>query len=332
MPRRSPTWVEIVGYQIEKVHTGSLATLLENPRTGPIVLHDLMALGRLKAEVVRGSVQREAHAQGGAPRTRVDLIATAEFRDGHQQQLAVETKVDSNCEVSQLTKTAAPEVSCVLLAVGITGLQWKGRALPGDWRLVDAQQWLRILDRLGTLPEVLSVYRDAIAWEVHLQQSARLEALGQLSDSDRRRMSRDTRWSRICDWAWLAEVRSHLRHGAQYGGKDEPRTGPVMYFGTSTRRLSNGVDIYLDLVVDGGVRKLVVKGDGGLPDDRIETWESLGNDLQALQLSPGTRQPRRRGEGNFRIATHVFASESSNPQDAAAVCDRTLRFLRAWNP
>ncbi len=332
MLRRQPTWVDVVGFQIEKVHTGVLATLLEDPRTAPPVLHSLLALGRFKASTVKDSVERESHASGGASRTRADLVAIAEFRNGSKREVAIETKVDSNCDYIQLTRTASPEVSCLLLAVGVTGLQWRGRELPGGWRLIDAGRWLATLDSVGRLPDVLAVYRDAVAAEVEMQEMAFLDANGELGAAESWRPGRGQlpRWQRLRDWAWLAEVRSYLDHGEKHGGRDEPRSGPVMYFETSKRSLANGVQVYADLMIDGGVRKLVIKGDGGIPDQRARTWEALGRDLAEVDLTPALRKPRRTSQGSFRIATYAFDVDHAHPRSAGKKCNEVLGFVSNW--
>jgi hypothetical protein len=94
------SWVELVGYQHEVVHTGVLNYLLDYGSDAADQTRTRVAAALLDEPVAGVSdARREGRAGGsGTP----DLVARIALGDGLEFDFAVETKVDSNWSLDQL--------------------------------------------------------------------------------------------------------------------------------------------------------------------------------------------------------------------------------------
>lgn len=254
------TWIDIVGYQHEVLHTGVLAALLSETEVGPELASALIGYrGDSAAPVVEvGSPKREAKLPG-APGT-ADLTAELRLLDDTSRALAVETKVHSSGTTDQLERLPgrAVAVDGVLLAVGKTELRMSESHLPPAldargprWRFFDAASWQRMLSGLSSSPWYLAEYLAALEAEAARNREAREHAWsGAPADPDAREFDR-------LQLAWLAEVREQLL--------------PVRWFPTHTHGSGQemalwggwkhrGVEIYFDFMANrDGRRELVLK-------------------------------------------------------------------------
>jgi len=257
-----PNWVDVVGFQIERVHTGVLYELLKDRETAEKILQgiveELEPDSHIEVDVEK--LMREAHA-GGDPRKRADLVVEISIDGAEYERLAVETKVDSNCEREQLENEARAETKCVLLAVGITGMQWRkpGRALPENWSFVDAHKWRQALAGVSELPEVFVDYCARLDEEIDMQGAALRSVLGETSASDDALLKADPRASEMAEWAWLSEVRCGLGEDNRDFGKNEAHETRVVFIGDTWLPIDGyrGMHHWIDLLVENGKRMLV---------------------------------------------------------------------------
>ena len=122
-------FVDIVGYQLEKIHTGVIAWLLDSERS-PLPVHEQAVLvGKLAPDLLKGKEFRSTKAireySFGRSR-RIDLVLEIVLKDQTKTCVLIECKTDSDVSVDQLEKTAEafsannPNVpfSVIVLAVG----------------------------------------------------------------------------------------------------------------------------------------------------------------------------------------------------------------------
>ena len=122
-------FVDIIGYQLEKIHTGVIAWLLSG-EDSPLSLREQAAvIGRLAPEILRGGELTEVTAMpeySFGRQLRIDLVLKITRQDQTQAYLLIECKTDSDVSVSQLEKqekafsAKKPNVpySVIVLAVG----------------------------------------------------------------------------------------------------------------------------------------------------------------------------------------------------------------------
>ena len=122
-------FVDIVGYQLEKIHTGVIAWLLDSERS-PLPTHEQAVLvrklapDRLKGEEVTSTKAIREYSFGRS--LRIDLVLEIVLKDQTKTCVLIECKTDSDVSVDQLEKTAEafsannPNVpfSVIVLAVG----------------------------------------------------------------------------------------------------------------------------------------------------------------------------------------------------------------------
>lgn len=167
------SWVTLVGYQHEVVHTRVLERLLTTG-DGPHEPTRVTVARALAGDDVVGvdQVQFEHQLTQRRPRRVLDLVADLHLADDARVRLGVETKVDSLWSRPQLTESVVPPDRGCLLAVGMTGLAVTAEDLrslvdSARWSLLDAARWTNVLDSvLDDHPGVvLSQYRDAVRKE-----------------------------------------------------------------------------------------------------------------------------------------------------------------------
>ncbi|WP_210492099.1 hypothetical protein [Patulibacter sp. SYSU D01012] len=325
-------WVEVVGYQHEVVHTGVLRWALRAEPSSDRPHRLLQAMGVDAVQVDGDTVATEGRltaARRGPG--KADLVADITLAGGARSRLAVETKVDSRATFDQLQATMDDIAHRgVLLAVGLTGLQFDPRSLPSErWRFVDVRRWQQALAEAGVLPE-LGPYADAIAAEVRRQEDARATARrceDVLPDLDGDGGSRRIDGGTFVAWAWLAETRDQLQgQPAPWHGQTE-RSGPVIWSAPPKwKQADTGVDVYLSLTVEQRTPKLAVRVGGGrhLSDEMRVLAGGLADGLDDL----GFARPKRalsRGRGTYAAATLNLLGRP--PAAAAIEIIRTIERL-----
>ena len=122
-------FVDIVGYQLEKIHTGVIAWLLDSERS-PLPVHEQAVLVRklapdlLKGKEVTSTKAIREYSFGRS--LRIDLVLETVLKDQTKICVLIECKTDSDVSVNQLEKTKEafstnnPNVpfSVIVLAVG----------------------------------------------------------------------------------------------------------------------------------------------------------------------------------------------------------------------
>lgn len=316
------TWVDVVGYRHEVLHTGVLAELLESEE-GPAVAAELVGEDA-GAFVGVESVKREGRIHRGAG--TADLKATLVRRDGERVPLAVETKVDSNGSREQLERTASRgSAEGVLLALGLTALKMSSTdtaEVSGEerrWHFVGPRNWLAILEKFGRDRPYMPEYAAAVAnWTERLDEARQRAAAGGRAEN------RGGEARELEHLAWLAEVRETL--GAEWEPIRTLISGPVM---TCLVPRLDGVDVYVQFMGrNDGRRMLCLKcGAGAGPENlqdvatRVGRWAS--EELQGFQRQPS---PRR----HCKSATVALLELGGSPVHAARCAEGTRAALRDY--
>src|SRR4051794_35359204 len=97
------TWVELVGYQHEFVHTGVLRALLQDPN------HHRAVASALVRKTVQSVEWVETEKRVSPAKGKVDLVAQVLVGKPRPRpyRIAVEVKVGSSCRRDQLVNSAA---------------------------------------------------------------------------------------------------------------------------------------------------------------------------------------------------------------------------------
>jgi hypothetical protein len=247
------SWVDLVGYQFEAVHDGAVKALLEGPARA--TLGSALFGGRVD-DVLEARRQRRV---GGAV---ADVVASVVV-DGQTEQLAIETKVDSQASRDQMERTARDGNRVTMLALGTSAMRTCtiAPALDGDptWHIVDVTEWARLLAEIGPLDPPLEEYRAAVVTEAEQHKGARRIA-GRLDDG-RSFVSRLPR-EELVGWAWLDETWKAMCATENPGRFDAHKdiSGPIFFWGGSWDnfgRLAGG--LFIDLMVEGERHLIVMK-------------------------------------------------------------------------
>ncbi len=121
-------FVDIVGYQLEKIHTGMIAWLLDSERS-PLPLREQTAvIEKLAPDILQGVELTEVKSireYSFGRRRRIDLVLKIIRKDGTKTCLLIECKTDSDVNVNQLKSAKAlfednsnVPFSVIVLAVG----------------------------------------------------------------------------------------------------------------------------------------------------------------------------------------------------------------------
>ena len=190
-------FVDIVGYQLEKTHTGVIAWLLDSERS-PLPTHEqAVLLGKLAPDLLKGKefTSTKAIREYSFGRSlRIDLVLEIVLKDQTKICVLIECKTDSDVSVKQLEKTAEafsannPNVpfSVIALAVG-AGQFTLMHQLHDIQRLgfhaIDVRCALEIFSSLS-IAGTTRTYDDWIAsLQAELTRSARIDtALAGLND------------------------------------------------------------------------------------------------------------------------------------------------------
>ena len=122
-------FVDIVGYQLEKIHTGMIAWLLDSDRSPLPLLEQTAVIKKLAPDILQGVELTKVKAireYSFGRRRRIDLVLKMNRKDREDYYLLIECKTDSDVSVDQLEQSAEafsennPNVpfSVIVLTVG----------------------------------------------------------------------------------------------------------------------------------------------------------------------------------------------------------------------
>ncbi len=129
MSQVADSFVDIVGYQLEKIHTGMIAWLLDSERS-PLTLSEQTAvIAKLAPDISQGVKLTKVKAireYSFGRRLRIDLVLEMNREDQTKTYLLIECKTDSDVRVTQLKESEEefskknPNIpfSIIVLAVG----------------------------------------------------------------------------------------------------------------------------------------------------------------------------------------------------------------------
>ena len=169
-------FVDIVGYQLEKIHTGVIAWLLDSERSPLPLLEQTAVIAKLTPDILQGVEFTKVTAireYSFGRRRRIDLVLEMNRKDRTKTYLLIECKTDSDVSVDQLKKSAEafsannPNVpfSVIVLAVGagqftlthqLRDIQCRG------FHTVDLLRTLEIFSKLS-IAGTTSTYDDWVA-------------------------------------------------------------------------------------------------------------------------------------------------------------------------
>ena len=127
--RITDNFIDIIGYQLEKVHTGMIAWLLDSERSPLRPCEQTAVLEKLVPNISQGAKLTKVKAireYSFGRRLRIDLVLEMNREDQTKTCLLIECKTDSDVNVDQLKRSAQefskknPNVpfSVIILAVG----------------------------------------------------------------------------------------------------------------------------------------------------------------------------------------------------------------------
>ena len=103
------SFVDIVGYQLEKIHTGVIAWLLDSERSPLPVREQAVLVRKLAPDLLKGKefTSTKAIREYSFGRSlRIDLVLEIVLKDQTKTCVLIECKTDSDVSVDQLEKTA----------------------------------------------------------------------------------------------------------------------------------------------------------------------------------------------------------------------------------
>lgn len=327
----SPTWVDIAGYTLEKVHTNTLTRALAS-RT--VAAHRLAAalwkcasgedLADFSIRLVEPE-RRLTRGRGAIVDLYVELAVGSTSR-----ALAIEAKVDGAPDGAQLTSEAkalglGPHRRLVLLTLGgaqvcrIVGETPVANAVP-RWRVADLLAHAADIEAASPAPEV------ARAWLEELRREEQRRVLASLPDAQLRGCGYRDRLLATYRYALLAEALAP-DHG-RWNVAVLPY-GVVLSEFPSWRRVPHGdthVTVYLE-VVDGVLR--VKAGAWEKPADPRAATAAVVPRVRAAFEAKGFRvEEARRAAGRSVTLLSVIAREGDNSHEARAAQMR--RAFEAW--
>ena len=122
-------FVDIVGYQLEKIHTGMIACLLDSERSPLPLVEQTEVIAKLAPDVLpemKVTEVKSIREYSFGKQLRIDLVLELNREDRTKTYLLIECKTDSDVSIDQLTKSVGvfsannPDVlfSVIVLAVG----------------------------------------------------------------------------------------------------------------------------------------------------------------------------------------------------------------------
>ena len=159
----SETFVDIIGYQLEKIHTGVIAWLLDCDRS-PLPLDERTeVIAKLAPDLMTGAKLRSIKAipeYSFGRRRRIDLVLKMTRNDGAAKYLLIECKTDSDVSFKQLEQSeeaflerkpyAQPAVISLALGAGQFTMQHQMKAFQQrEFRAIDLDRALDIFSKLS---------------------------------------------------------------------------------------------------------------------------------------------------------------------------------------
>ena len=122
-------FVDIVGYQLEKIHTGVIAWLLDSERSPLPIDEQAVLVGKLAPNLLKGkefTSTKAVREYSFVRRRRIDLVLEIVVKDQTKTCVLIECKTDSDVSIDQLKKSAQafsannPNdcISVIVLAIG----------------------------------------------------------------------------------------------------------------------------------------------------------------------------------------------------------------------
>jgi len=182
----SENFVDVVGYQLEKIHTGVIAWLLDSGRS-PLPIRDQAQIARELGAVFPEGAELETitatREYSFGRRLLIDLVLELKFKDDRKTYVLIEYKTDSDVRVDQLNKSEEafssknPGIpySVTVLALGAGQFTLKHQLpeiLKSGYHALDLIKVLEIFSNLPIAP-ACNIYHD---WVTSLQaEHARTE-------------------------------------------------------------------------------------------------------------------------------------------------------------
>lgn len=290
------SWVQVVGYQHEVLHTGVLAAML-NSDDGPSIAAHLTQKDPSSVVDV-GNVETEAELPGA--RGKADLTARLQLAGGKTVNLAVETKVHSNGSCEQLERTTenTDNSEGVFLALGLTSLKMSphhvARVDSARWNWVGPTDWLKALKAVPDQGRPwLSHYKSALgSWRNELTCDQERD-LGHLE--------------------WMNAVCAQLSNPARWTEIQSLQSGPV--FSRSDWIVTPSQYVYIEFAgLHNTQRVLRLKVGGPSTSDVERLAECIRRDLHLLPpFSAGG------GSGRGKRRTVAVTGDFKEDADGAAL-------------
>ena len=233
-------FVDIVGYQLEKIHTGVIAWLLDSERSPLPLLEQTAVIAKLIPDILQGVELTKVKAireYSFGRRRRIDLVLEMNRKDRTKTYLLIECKTDSDVSVDQLKKSAEafsannPNVpfSVIVLAVGAGQFTLTQDIQRLGFHMIDLLRALEIFSKLS-IASTTSTYDDWIAslQAEHTRTIQIDKALAGLDDPwDARLLKTGYRTGFSVFYMLYNKLRAHLDKGffqewAIYSGSNNP--------------------------------------------------------------------------------------------------------------
>jgi len=311
MKKNSDNFVDVVGFQFEKIHTGVIAWLLDSERS-PLDIHQLEKIARRLgtdavfpegAELEKIKAKREYSFDRSL---RIDLVLELEFKDHPKSFVLIECKTDSDVRIEQLKKSEEKFLSkkpgipysVTVLALGAGQCTLKHQ-LPKiqkrGFHAVDLKEAVEIFSKLPIAPEI-KTYHD---WIASLQaESERTEKIFDFLSRvdnpwDASLIDAGYRWRFPIYYLIYNKLRDYLEEGpyknwAIYSGSNNP----VMSWDGGTLINSKKINLFWEF----NDNDLCLKAE--LTEENKEFWEELRQSLIKLCAScpiTGKETNKRRG-------------------------------------
>ncbi len=302
---RLDNFVDVVGFQLEKVHTGVIAWLLDSHSSplsrGQRALVLTKLIGEQVAEADAAEVTETREYSFGR-RMRVDLVLDL----GGRRYVVVECKTDSDVREDQLRKTrdafpkARPDAECSFLLVALGASQFTYR--PGHmeelgWRAIDVPGALRIFSGLSVKGNrIYDDWIDALQREDLRCSNIDKALAGIESPWDERLWRQGYRLGFPVFYAYYDKLRQHLDRGEfKAWSISSGANNPEMSWDAGWVWLKQEPpEEQLGLFWEFNWQSLILKAEVGAR--RRDAWPRLAEEVRRLCRSSavGGREPRAR--------------------------------------
>lgn len=343
-------FVDIVGYQLEKVHTGVISWLLDSHHP-PLPTSDrLLLLQRLAHNLPHGDPITEVipiREYSFGRRLRIDLVVEVRFSTDQPHYVLLECKADSDVSLEQLQrsrdaflkKTRTNSLSCVVLAIGASQFTYQHFAddvLNLGFQVVDLPRACQVFSGLSIAGKN-RLYDD---WCDALQrEEARARAV------DQELASVDKPWNSALEakgyrlgfplfYMFYAKLRNELDNGPfQNWAIYSARNNPVMNWSEGWIPSGTGdhsLQLYWEFAWDSFYLK------AKLTNESPERWQRVRSEVVRVCSScpvPGRRTANRKGTGvsaykwTFDFCRETVAEICRKTNDVLAHVHERLRSI-----